>query len=257
VLELLVTEEEPAELTTRYALILDADPTSRVVVREAAEALGYWASFADTHNIVELSRALRPALVVLDVANVDTDGWKLLASLKSFPELEKTRFCVVSESIDRKRAFALGVMDNLHKPVSRETLRDYLARRDAVASARVVLCFIDRALADTVKRQFEGAGLMTDLVTRGALTSDVGLAGASALVIEADEQYPVEAVLEVVKNLRHKPTFVRLPIAVVVSSRVDEVPHSEDPDTFFCTPTATELVELTRTLFGRVEGHAP
>ncbi|MGB1016698.1 MAG: ATP-binding protein, partial [Nannocystaceae bacterium] len=191
VLELSPQQDEQLQPPTRYALILDADPESRCVARDAAESLGYWVSFANTHNIVELSQALRPGLVILDVANVATDGWKLLASLKSFPELEQTRFCVVTEAIDRKRAFALGVMDNLHKPVSRAKLREYLARRDAVASARVALCFLDRALADTIKRQFEGAGLMTELVTRGVLTSDSGLAGISALVVEADAQYPV------------------------------------------------------------------
>ncbi|MGB1276297.1 MAG: hypothetical protein ACPG77_11160, partial [Nannocystaceae bacterium] len=74
-------------------------------------------------------------------------------------------------------------------------------------------------------------------------------------VVEADAQYPVEVVLAGIKNLRRQPQLVGLPIAVVVRSRPDELPPNDDPDTFFCTPSATELVELTRRFFRRVEGN--
>ncbi len=251
ILELTTSSEEAAQPISRYALILDADPGSRTIVREAAESLGYWSCFADTQNIVELARALRPALILLDVANVDADGWKLLAALKSIPELERTRFCVISEAIDRKRSFALGVMENLRKPVRRDALREFLSRRDAVACARVTLSFVDRALADTVKRQLDGAGLMTDLLPRGGLSVQ-GLVGASALVMDVGERSTLAQVHSQIEELRRQPHLRQLPIFVI--ARQVEHPSSDDSHIFYATPSATDIVDLTRTLFHLVEG---
>ncbi len=76
---------------------------------------------------LKLAREKNPALITLEVVMPGIDGWTVLKSLKSDPELSAIPVVMVSISDDEDRGLAMGAADFLVKPVDRERMAGILA----------------------------------------------------------------------------------------------------------------------------------
>ena len=113
----------------RTVVVIDDDRRSIDLLTVYAEAAGLRVVSAhDGRRGVELVKALRPAIVVLDILLPGLDGWQVLESLKADPATAAIPVVVVSILDERGRGLALGAADYLVKPVSREGVLDALAR---------------------------------------------------------------------------------------------------------------------------------
>ena len=110
-------------------VVIDDDRRSIDLLTVYLEAAGLRVvSASDGRRGVELIRALKPAIVVLDILLPGLDGWQVLESLKADPATAAIPVMVVSILDERGRGLALGAAEYLVKPVSREGVLDALAR---------------------------------------------------------------------------------------------------------------------------------
>ena len=73
--------------------------------------------------------------IVLDVMLPGIDGWTVLRTLKSDPQLSGIPVVMVSISDDRDRGLAMGAADYFVKPVDRDRLAEILAAYRSGAQA--------------------------------------------------------------------------------------------------------------------------
>ena len=124
-----VTVGSPSDSGTATILVVEDDRRSADLLTLHLERVGLGVAVArDGVEGLELARRLRPQAIVLDIRLPRLDGWDLLALLKADPATADLPVVIVSMIDERGRGFALGAAEYLLKPVSRDQIREALAR---------------------------------------------------------------------------------------------------------------------------------
>jgi PAS domain S-box-containing protein len=110
-------------------LVIDDDPAvrdllTRFLTRDGFDAI----SCASGNEGLLLAKQHRPAVILLDVLMKDRDGWNVLTSLKSDPELVHIPVIMVTIVDDKKQGYALGASGYLTKPVETTQLSALLEK---------------------------------------------------------------------------------------------------------------------------------
>ena len=112
-------------------LCIEDEADIRQFVCRVLELEGHYCLQAETSNeAYELLKEHKIDLVMLDLRLVETDGWAILEKLKSDPKTSAIPVIVCSASFgepQQKRAFDMGAVDYLVKPLSASALKDSVA----------------------------------------------------------------------------------------------------------------------------------
>ncbi len=107
-----------AEMQT--ILIADDSDTQLTHLKNILEDAGYKTITATSGNkAIELSNALKPDVIMLDIVMSDGDGYKACRSIKKNPDLSDTPIIMVSSKsnpVDKQWARQLGATDYIVKP---------------------------------------------------------------------------------------------------------------------------------------------
>src|SRR5437667_4328218 len=107
----------------RCVLVIDDDPNVYRLIERTLQGEGITVRFAaDGKEGVRLARELRPRVITLDVLMPETDGWSVLSTLKSDPELAAIPVIMMTIVGDKELGFALGASEYLLKPIDRNQL---------------------------------------------------------------------------------------------------------------------------------------
>ena len=122
---------EPAPLAPEPAvgsvLVIEDDRRSAELLELYLNGSGLRVVFArDGAEGLELARTLRPRAVILDILLPRLDGWDLLARLKEDPATVDIPVVIVTMLDERGKGLALGAVEYLIKPVSREAMLEAL-----------------------------------------------------------------------------------------------------------------------------------
>ncbi|HKF43578.1 MAG TPA: ATP-binding protein [Thermoanaerobaculia bacterium] len=126
---------QPApESARRSMLVIDDDPSvcelmTRLCGKEGFEVL----TAASGEEGLKLAREKLPNLITLDVVMPGMDGWSVLKTLKTDPQLSSIPVVMITISDERQRGLALGAADYLVKPVDRNQLAGVLVAHAAGA----------------------------------------------------------------------------------------------------------------------------
>ncbi|MCQ3930405.1 MAG: hypothetical protein DPW16_08080 [Chloroflexi bacterium] len=104
-------------------LAIDDDPESIEVIQGYLSRDGFqvYAAFSGREGLLR-ARELNPSVIVLDIFMPGMDGWGVLETLKSDPDLKNTPVIILSMAEHGGIAKDLGAFASLSKPVSRRTL---------------------------------------------------------------------------------------------------------------------------------------
>ena len=110
-------------------LVIEDDPAAQELLRLHLEGAGYGVVVtASGRQALAWLREMRPDAVLLDILLPDLDGWEILQQIKSDAATRSIPVMVVSVVDDRQLGLALGAIDYLVKPVSRERLLEAIGR---------------------------------------------------------------------------------------------------------------------------------
>jgi signal transduction histidine kinase len=118
-------------------LVIDDDPSVCELMTRLCGKEGYEVVTAATgEEGLKLARERRPNLITLDVVMPGMDGWAVLKTLKSDPQLSAIPVVMITIADDRQRGMALGAADYLVKPVDRNLLAGVLEAHRAGPAGR-------------------------------------------------------------------------------------------------------------------------
>jgi signal transduction histidine kinase/DNA-binding response OmpR family regulator len=110
-------------------LVIEDDPAAQELLRLHLEGAGYGVAVtASGRQALAWLREMRPDAVLLDILLPDLDGWEILQQIKSDAATRSIPVMVVSVVDNRQLGLALGAIDYLVKPVSRERLLEAIGR---------------------------------------------------------------------------------------------------------------------------------
>ena len=133
-------EEGAASDDGRAPLILvaeDEGAAQELLVSHLEEAGYRVISVASGAEAVQAAIRLRPDVITLDLLMPGKSGWQTLDELKKTPATAAIPVIIVSVVEERKKAFSVGAVDYLVKPVSKEQLLETIRRASAASGRRV------------------------------------------------------------------------------------------------------------------------
>lgn len=115
-------------------LIVDDEEDARNAVAQIVREEGYDVLMASNAEAgMEMARAQKPDVILLDVIMPERDGWSMLKELKADPKLCETPVVLATIVADRDMGLAFGAIEHLIKPIDPARL---IATLDSIASGR-------------------------------------------------------------------------------------------------------------------------
>jgi signal transduction histidine kinase/CheY-like chemotaxis protein len=128
----------------RPVLVVDDDADTRQVLQRFLNRKGFPVECASSgEEGLRLSRKLHPMAIILDVMMPGMDGWAVLSTLKSEPEVRDIPVVMLTIVDDKNLGYALGATDYMIKPVDRDRLMEILAKFRDVPPPRWALVVDD------------------------------------------------------------------------------------------------------------------
>ncbi len=113
-------------------LVVDDNPDAAQTLAELLQVIGYEARTApDAEVALQVLRAFRPQLALLDIGLPQVDGYQLAGLIRQQPEGKDLRLVALTgygQESDRARALAAQFDEHLVKPVGIEQLTEVLQR---------------------------------------------------------------------------------------------------------------------------------
>jgi len=145
--------EIPTEFSRAHIVIVDDDPTNRVLLRNVCEKLGIGIIDEAEDGIValELITRFQPDLILLDIRMPRMDGLELMRQLRANPNFDRLSILVqtgLQGEDDRVRCFNLGATDVVSRPFHLSELKARItAHLRSAISSRVLFDFRNRIQA--------------------------------------------------------------------------------------------------------------
>jgi signal transduction histidine kinase/CheY-like chemotaxis protein len=199
-------------------LIIDDERAVRDMLGDALGHDGYRVIMAPGgRNGLRLAHEERPDAIILDVIMPDVDGWTVLRSLKSDPDLCTVPVILVTVLGDREMGFALGAAEHLTKPIEQNELLRVLERICPPAERpQVLVVDDDSATRDVLRRTLAKEGW----TVREAINGQEGLSEllkARPAVMVLDLMMPGMNGFEVLRYVREDEGLRDLPVVVITS----------------------------------------
>ena len=198
-------------------LVIEDDPSAQELLRVHLESAGYGVLVtANGRQGIEWLSQVRPDAVILDILLPEMDGWEILQRVKSDPATRSIPVMVVSVVDDRQLGLALGAVDYLVKPVSRELLLESLGRLTFTTKVRTrtVTALVidpDPEALDRYRHLLEPDGFRV-------IGETDGRTGRQRAIDERPDLIVLDAMLtdvdgfELAATLRHDPQTSAIPV---------------------------------------------
>jgi CheY-like chemotaxis protein len=138
-------------------LVIDDDPTAREIIGRRLEKDGFTVATAEGgQEGLEKARALRPAVITLDVMMPEVDGWAVLTALQRDEALHDIPVVMVTIVEDENIGYMLGANDYLTKPVEANRLVSVVRRHSrGSGSLSVLIVEDDPSTRELIRRTLE------------------------------------------------------------------------------------------------------
>ena len=167
---------------------------------------------------LQQARELKPDIILLDVMMPEMDGWSVLKTLKSDPELKSILVIMLTMVADRQMGFALGAADYLLKPVSQAQLLNTVNKHRSHPGS-VLVVDDDAALRDRLCNQHRDEGLEPLSAENGRRALEV-LEHNTISLIFTELVMPEMDGMSFIKKVQSDPRWKALPIVVLTAKEL-------------------------------------
>ena len=217
----------PEEAARPSILVVDDEADARDLLRRTLEADGYRVTTVRSGaEALESARKNRPGLITLDVMMPAMDGWTVLRSLKSDPDLASIPVVMLSIAADRELSLSLGAVESMAKPFDRRELRE-LARRlvhQPGKDLRALVVEDDEPTRELLCRNLRGEGWTVESAENGAVALERIEASLPDLIV-LDLMMPVMDGFEFLTNLRLRADAADVPVLVLTAKDLTAEDH--------------------------------
>ena len=235
-------EMRPDEEVLDTVLVIDDDPNARDLLSRFLRKEGFGAkTAADGESGLAMARLLKPCAILLDVMMPHIDGWAVLSTLKSDPELADIPVVMVTIVQERGLGFSLGAADYLTKPIEWARLKAVLDRyRDATSSGRALVVSHDESTREFLDRLLTEQGWSVIAVEDGK-TGLERLGDERPDLALVDLQHQAGG-FSIVKEFKRRETWREVP--VIVLSAQDLTPAERE----HLSGQVREIIEMDESL---------
>ncbi|WP_238457689.1 response regulator [Desulforamulus ferrireducens] len=198
-------------------LVVEDDWSTKQLIVNYLERAGYEViTTQQGKQALTLTKIYHPDVVILDILLPDLNGWEILQRLKMQEESRDIPIIVCSIVPEKERAFSLGAVDFLEKPVAENILLERLGKLiNSTAKAKhIVIVDDDNNALQYLKKVVSGAGY----VTHEFLQAEEALAyiqsGGQVQAIILDLMMPEMDGFEFLDQVREKPEFKNIPVII-------------------------------------------
>jgi PAS domain S-box-containing protein len=219
----LQVEEDPGATTVERSsvLVIDDDPSVRDVVKRSLSKEGVSVmTAANGEEGLELARKHRPDVITLDVQMPGMDGWEVLKTLKSDPDLRQIAVIMMTNIDEKTTGYALGAAEYMTKPVDRDHLVEVLKKFRNNASTRPVLVVEDDAsVREIIRRALSQEGLKV-LEAANGIEALARLEESPPSLILLDLMMPELDGFGFIEELRRRDEWRKIPVVVLTAKDI-------------------------------------
>jgi PAS domain S-box-containing protein len=200
--EQLVATPTQDHVQQKNILVVDDDPSIRILLHQELETQGYRVrEAADGEEALNAVRRERPDLIILDVMMPGLSGFDVAAVLKNDPQTLSIPIIILSVVQDRERGLRVGVDRYLTKPIDSEgLLQEVGTLLTRGTSKKVLIVDEDAATVQTLTAALEAHGYV--VVTAGS-----GTEGIAQAVTERPDLVVMRSLLSERESLVHTLRF--------------------------------------------------
>lgn len=211
------TSERPDDCV----LIVDDDAATRDLLERFLGKEGFPVRSApDGRAGLDLARRLRPRVILLDVTMPRMDGWSVLRTLKSDPELSKIPVVMVTIIDEQNLAFTLGATDYLAKPIEWDRLKDVMDRyKGGEARGTALVVDDDPDARDRLTSLLHRNGWATAQAENGRAALDLVTRAKPALIL-LDLMMPEMDGFAFLRELRANVDWRDIPVVVLTAKDI-------------------------------------
>jgi len=212
------TIEQRITVDDNTVLIIDDDADARDLLRRTLEGGGYTViEAASGAEGIDMARASKPKVVILDVIMPGMDGWETLRALKSDPELLDIPVVMSTIVGNEAMAYSLGAAYYLPKPVDRGRLLEVVQTgTDGIEAGVALIVEDDAATRAVLRRALEAIGWDIMEAENGEIGMQC-LRERSADLILLDLMMPVMDGFEFMHHLAEYEPASKTPVIVITA----------------------------------------
>ena len=199
-------------------LVIDDDPAACELMARGLSKENFKVVTAPTgEEGLRVARELRPDVITLDVLMPGMDGWAVLRSLKSDPDLCEIPVIMITMMDDKEMGHTLGAADFLPKPIDRDRLVSTLRKfRNKQGDTPVLIVEDDPDIREMMRRALEQDGWVVSEAENGKVALQ-RLAEKQPNLILLDLMMPEMDGFELVGALRKNQAWSAIPVVVVTA----------------------------------------
>jgi len=208
----------PLNTEGKPVLVIDDDADTRQVLKRFLNRKGFPIECASNgEEGLRLARELHPMAIILDVMMPGMDGWAVLSTLKSEPDVRDIPVVMLTIVDDKNLGYGLGATDYMIKPVDRDRLTEILAKFRDVPPPRSALVVDDEEPARKMLTQILEKEHWNVIQAEDGLIALERIAKQRPDLILLDLMMPKMNGYQFVAELRKHAEWRSIPIIVVTA----------------------------------------
>src|SRR6266481_2271379 len=201
-------------------LIVDDDASARRLLAAVLRKEGLRVAEAEAgETAAAIARRIRPDLITLDIMMPKMDGWSVLTTLKSDPDLAAIPVIVVTVTTDRGVALSLGAADFMTKPIERGRLVS-LVHTLLGERGTILLVDDDPASRELTQRQLERLDVEVIEAENGREAFDWLSRHPAPCMILLDLLMPEMDGFSLLDAIKKHPEWQRIPVVILTGKEL-------------------------------------